>query len=225
MANSSEDANSPFGRGDRPSDARRSGIYANHLKRPLDVVIVVLLLPIVLPVLLILIALIKLDGGTAFYVQDRIGRAGLPFRCLKLRTMVPDADSRLVTYLCADAAARNEWAFHQKLKNDPRVTPVGRVIRKTSLDELPQLLNVLRGEMSLVGPRPIMPAQVKAYPGSAYFRLRPGITGPWQVSERNHTGFSHRAAYDADYEASLSFPSDVAILARTALVVVKGTGY
>lgn len=143
--------------------------------------------PFVLPILLILGFMIARDGGPVLYCQNRIGRGGRIFRIWKLRTMVINADAALEDYLASDPAARAEWNEHQKLRKDPRITPAGRLIRKTSLDELPQLWNVLTGDMSLVGPRPMMPSQTRLYPGRAYYRLRPGLTGFWQISHRNET--------------------------------------
>ncbi|MEO0915135.1 MAG: sugar transferase, partial [Pseudomonadota bacterium] len=135
------------------------------------------------------------------------------------------AKEKLEAHLAANPAARMEWNATQKLKNDPRITPLGRFLRKTSLDELAQLWNVLVGDMALVGPRPMMPEQVTLYPGHAYFQLRPGITGFWQISERNETSFSSRALYDSKYNAALSFGTDLAVLLRTVGVVVRATGH
>lgn len=136
-----------------------------------------------------------------------------------------DADARLAAHLAADPAMRAEWAESQKLKNDPRITAVGRFLRKTSLDELPQLWNVFKGDMSLVGPRPMMPQQRPLYPGRAYYRMRPGLTGPWQVSDRNAGSFAGRAEYDTEYHRSMSFLRDFTILVLTFWVVLRGTGY
>ena len=126
--------------------------------------------------------------------------------------MVIDADQRLAAHLAADPALRAEWDETQKLKNDPRITAVGRLLRKTSLDELPQLWNVLKGDMSLVGPRPMMPEQRALYPGRAYYSMRPGLTGPWQVSDRNETSFAGRAEFDAAYARRMSLRTDLVIL-------------
>jgi lipopolysaccharide/colanic/teichoic acid biosynthesis glycosyltransferase len=139
--------------------------------------------------------------------------------------MVPGADALLEYHLRKNPEARREWDETQKLKNDPRITRIGAFLRKSSLDELPQLWNVLRGEMSLVGPRPMMVDQRTLYPGTAYFDLRPGITGLWQISERNETSFAERAVFDNRYLASLSLSLDVSILLRTVSVVLRGTGY
>jgi lipopolysaccharide/colanic/teichoic acid biosynthesis glycosyltransferase len=143
----------------------------------------------------------------------------------KLRSMVPDADAKLAAYLDSDASARREWDAYQKLTNDPRITPLGVMLRKSSLDELPQLWNVLKGDMSLVGPRPMMPEQRSMYVGDAYYKLRPGVTGLWQVSDRNATTFARRAEYDTDYERKLSLATDLMVLAATVGVVLRGTGH
>ena len=202
--------------------------YRRYLKRGFDVLAVLLAAPVVLPVILILGLLIARDGGSVLYSQDRIGRGGRHFRLWKLRSMVVDAEKRLDEHLTRDPAARAEWAATQKLKRDPRITPVGRLIRKSSLDELPQLWNVLKGEMSLVGPRPMMPAQAAIYPRDkrcVYESLRPGLTGPWQVSSRNETTFADRARFDIDYDRRLSLLTDLSLLVSTVRVVLRGTGY
>lgn len=204
---------------------KRVGLYRAYFKRAFDMLAVLLAAPFVLPVVLIMGLLVKRDGGPAFYCQDRIGRGGKVFRIWKLRSMVVDADARLEEYLASDPRARAEWDEHQKLKEDPRITAVGRLIRKTSLDELPQLWNVFRGDMSLVGPRPMLPGQAPLYPGRAYYRLRPGLTGFWQISDRNETSFAGRAAYDTQYARRLSLPTDLFVLCATVWVVLRGTGY
>ena len=203
---------------------RPAAPYARGLKRVLDVALVLAAAPVVVPVVLILALLIACDGGAPVYAQDRVGRGGRRFRMWKLRTMVVGAEDRLAAHLAADPAARAEWDRTQKLRDDPRVTPAGRFLRRTSLDELPQLWNVLTGDMSLVGPRPMMPCQQALYPGEAYYRLRPGLTGPWQVSDRNATAFADRARFDRDYEAALSLTTDLRLLAATLRVVLRGTG-
>jgi lipopolysaccharide/colanic/teichoic acid biosynthesis glycosyltransferase len=203
----------------------RRGIYRRRLKRVFDTAAIIAALPIVLPVIAILALLIRRDGGPVFYSQNRVGREGRIFRFWKLRSMVVDAEARLEAHLAADPKARAEWNATQKLKDDPRVTRVGRLIRKTSMDELPQLWNVLRGDMSLVGPRPIMPDQLPLYPGRAYFSLRPGLTGFWQVGDRNETNFASRAVYDTSYARNVSFLTDIAVLFLTVRTVLRGTGY
>jgi len=176
-----------------------------------------------LPLIAALVLIIRADGGKAFYSQPRLGRNGREFRLWKLRSMVVDADRCLELHL-SDPAAREEWERTQKLRNDPRVTPIGRLIRKYSLDELPQLWNVLRGDMSLIGPRPMLPEQRVLYPGSACFRVRPGMTGLWQVSDRHVSSFAERARYDEQYVSELSLQLDLMILIKTIFVVFRGTG-
>ena len=200
------------------------GAYAAGLKRALDVLLVLLASLPVLLVLLPLMAAVALDGRSPLYVQERVGRGGRRFRMWKLRSMVPDAEAVLRDTLARDPALRAEWDHHQKLRRDPRITPVGRLIRKASLDELPQLWNVLRGDMSLVGPRPMMPDQEALYPGREYFAMRPGLTGLWQVAARHDTGFSERADFDRRYFQALSFRTDLRVLAQTVRVVLRGTG-
>jgi exopolysaccharide production protein ExoY len=204
---------------------RHNDLYAGPVKRLLDIVAVLVALPILLPVIAVLAFMVRRDGGPAFFIQERIGRGGQIFRIWKLRTMVVDAERRLAEHLAICPAARAEWQENQKLKNDPRVTAFGRFLRRTSLDELPQLWNVLKGDMSLVGPRPMMPDQRTLYPGQSYYSLRPGITGFWQVSSRNETSFALRASYDADYASRVSLWTDFVVLLRTVRVVLRGTGY
>lgn len=201
-----------------------TGLYRGMFKRVLDTALIVVTLPLVLPLILTLAMIVALDGSNPFYSQKRIGKNGRIFRMWKLRSMVSDADDVLETYLAADPRMRAEWDSKQKLMNDPRVTTVGRFLRKTSIDELPQLFNVLRGEMSLVGPRPMMVEQQKLYPGRDYYDLLPGVTGFWQISDRNNTSFADRAFYDARYNTKLSFKTDVQTLAATVQVVLRGTG-
>lgn len=205
--------------------APSQGIYAHYFKRPIDILAVILSSIIVLPVVAILALVVMTDGGNPFYSSDRVGRCGRTFRMLKLRTMVHDADARLEGHLTQNPEARLEWDQTQKLKYDPRVTALGRFLRKSSLDELPQLWNVLAGDMSLVGPRPMMPEQRDIYPGDAYYRLRPGLTGLWQISDRNNCTFAKRAEFDTDYERIVSLRLDLVILFRTIGAVARGTGY
>jgi len=196
----------------------------SRAKRCFDVAFTVAVAPFAIAVIAVAAMLVRLDGGTAFYSQMRIGKNGSAFRLWKLRSMYPDADRKLEAYLAANPDARIEWNTHQKLRNDPRITRVGRVLRKYSIDELPQLLNVFRGEMSLVGPRPIMLNQRQDYPGTAYYTMQPGLTGLWQISERNGCTFAERAQHDNAYAVAMSFTMDMEIMARTALVVFRGTG-
>ncbi len=202
-----------------------TGVYQSRIKRLLDVVITLLVLPVVLPVVLGLICLVALQGGNPVYRQTRVGLGGRNFTMWKLRTMVPHADAALAAHLHTNPAARDEWTRTQKLKNDPRITALGAFLRRTSLDELPQLWNVLRGEMSLVGPRPMLPEQQGLYPGTAYYAMLPGITGLWQVSSRNESAFAERAYYDTRYHRNLSFWTDLKTLLATVRVVTQATGH
>lgn len=207
-------------------ESRRSGLYGGFFKRALDVLAVLVSAPIVLPLLLAFGVLIARDGGPVFYSQNRIGRGGKTFRIWKLRSMVVDADAALEDHLAADPAARAEWDEHQKLRNDPRITSAGRLIRKTSLDELPQLWNVLTGDMSLVGPRPVIHAELVHYEANLrwYLSARPGLTGSWQVSGRNDVGYSERVALDVEYVRNLSLRRDALILLRTPIAMLTGRG-
>ncbi len=208
-----------------PADSiRQTRFYRDSAKRWLDATLVVLALPVLVPVLVLLALLVARDGGRPFYWQKRLGQGGRIFWMVKLRTMVPDAEARLAEHLAGDPAARAEWDERQKLFNDPRITPFGRLLRRTSLDELPQLWNVFKGDMSLVGQRPMMPDQCTLYPGTAYFRLRPGVTGFWQISARNSSSFAARAHFDAAYDQRVSLRTDIAVLIRTVRVVLRCTG-
>lgn len=209
---------------DAKASAGRGGPYRRVFKRVLDIALVVASLPVALPMILLFALGNILTGNAPFYTQPRLGRDGKVFRMWKLRTMVADADRKLADVLSRDAALWMEWETTQKLRNDPRITPLGRYLRMTSMDELPQLLNVLKGDMSLVGPRPMLPAQRALYPGDAYFNLRPGLTGTWQVSERNGSCFAARARYDAEYDADVTFAGDVRLIAATFSAVMRGTG-
>lgn len=179
------------------------------------------------PIMAMVAVLIWLrDPGPVLFGHTRIGRGGQKFRCLKFRTMVRNGDEVLAAHLQADPDAALEWEATRKLKSDPRVTPIGRVLRKTSLDELPQLFNVLIGEMSLVGPRPIVDAEAHHY-GAAmqdYTAVRPGVTGLWQVRGRSDTSYPERVKLDQEYVRQRSFGMDVKILFATVVVVVKGRG-
>jgi exopolysaccharide production protein ExoY len=201
------------------------GFYRRFVKRALDVTAVLVSAPVVVPIVLGLALLVAREGGRPFYSQFRVGKNGRPFRMWKLRTMVTDADARMTAYLDANPQARAEWDLNQKLRVDPRITRFGQVLRKTSLDELPQLWNVFIGDMSLVGPRPMMLNQQVMYPGKAYYVVRPGVTGLWQTTDRNQTSFEARAEFDTVYNDTLSLTTDLRIIFKTVGVVVKGTGY
>jgi lipopolysaccharide/colanic/teichoic acid biosynthesis glycosyltransferase len=197
------------------------------VKRAMDILGAGALLLLALPVFLVIAALVKMDGGKAFYAHERVGRGGRLFGCLKFRSMVVDSDRRLAALLASDPQARAEWEATRKLKNDPRVTAIGRFLRASSLDELPQLLNVLKGEMSLVGPRPVQASELAAFYGAAaqhYMAVRPGITGPWQVSGRSDTSYAQRVALDVAYVAHPSILADVKILLRTPVAVLARRG-
>lgn len=200
------------------------GLYASGLKRVFDLAVVLAALPFLLPFFAVIALMISRDGHSPFFRQERVGQNGKRFFMWKFRTMVPDAESKLQSYLTENAEAREEWETKQKLTRDPRITGLGRILRKTSVDELPQLFNVVSGDMSLIGPRPMMPCQQALYPGHGYYRLRPGLTGSWQVSERHTSTFAERATYDDAYEQELSFATDMTILAKTVGVVLRGTG-
>ena len=176
--------------------------------------------------ILVLAVLVKRDGGPAFYGHRRVGKGGREFSCLKLRTMRPNAEAYLEEYLVENEAARIEWEANFKLKNDPRITRFGKFLRKTSLDELPQILNVLRGEMSFVGPRPVPQHELKKYGSArhAYLAGRPGITGAWQVSGRNDLDYESRIALDVEYRRSESYITDTIIILKTPIKVLKQTG-
>jgi len=179
------------------------------------------------PFFLIVAMMVRADGGPAFFAHQRVGRGGKLFGCLKFRSMVIDSQARLEDLLANDPAARAEWDATRKLKNDPRITRIGRFLRSTSLDELPQLINVLRGEMSLVGPRPVQEAEIDRYYGASaahYMAVRPGITGLWQVSGRSETSYESRVALDVAYVSRPSLLADIAILLRTPVAVLSRRG-
>ncbi|WP_338144837.1 sugar transferase [Fertoeibacter niger] len=192
-------------------------------KRPLDVTLVALGLLAIWPLMLAIAVAVRLSGpGPVFFVQSRIGRGGVPFGMIKFRSMHADAEARRAALLAQ--SDREGLCF--KSRTDPRVTPVGRVLRRLSLDELPQIFNVLRGEMSLVGPRPALPEEVRAYPPHALERLAvlPGITGLWQVSGRAEVGFDDMVRMDVAYVRDGRLSNDLSILARTAQAVLSGRG-
>ena len=185
------------------------------------------LLLLLLPVMLIVAALIaQRDGAPVLFGHYRVGLHGRLFRCLKFRSMYRNADAALADLLRTDAAARAEWERDQKLSDDPRITPIGRFLRRTSLDELPQLFNVLRGEMCLVGPRPITVEELTRYGGVRwdYLSMRPGLTGLWQVSGRNNTTYEQRVALDREYVDKRSAWLDLTILLKTVKVVAIRDG-
>ena len=195
--------------------------------RLFDVGVAASALVFLMPLFLVIIACIRIsDGGPAFFSHRRLGKGGLMFGCLKFRTMVTDADVRLAALLQRDLGARREWEATQKLPHDPRVTPLGRFLRASSLDELPQLINVLRGEMSLVGPRPIVAAEKPFYGRrfEAYARVRPGISGLWQISGRSDTSYRRRVACDVVYVRRQGFLTDLQVLLLTIPAVLAARG-
>ncbi|MEE7448848.1 UDP-phosphate galactose phosphotransferase [Methylobacterium radiotolerans] len=197
------------------------------MKRVLDATIALTALFLLLPLLLFIALLIcGSDGRSPIFRHRRLGRYGRPFGCLKFRTMVPDGDAVLARHFAENPEARAEWEASFKLTHDPRVTALGHVLRKTSLDELPQLWNVLRGEMSLVGPRPIVQAEVVRYGAdfTACFSVPPGLTGLWQVSGRSDTGYAERVALDCAYASQWSLGRDIAILLKTVPAVLSQRG-
>jgi lipopolysaccharide/colanic/teichoic acid biosynthesis glycosyltransferase len=196
-------------------------------KRAMDIAIAGAALLLAAPFFLVVSLLVRADGGPAFYAHPRVGRFGRLFGCLKFRSMVVDSQARLDALLAADPAARAEWEATRKLKHDPRVTRIGRFLRATSLDELPQLINVLRGEMSIVGPRPVTAAELDRHYGAAaahYLSVRPGITGLWQVSGRSETTYDQRVALDVAYVSQPSLLADLRILLKTPVAVLSRRG-
>jgi Undecaprenyl-phosphate galactose phosphotransferase WbaP len=200
---------------------------AQSLKRALDIVLALLALPVALPLCLLIAAAIRLETRSpVLFGHLRVGRGGRRFRVWKFRSMVEDADAVLAHHLKCDPALRAEWRLSHKLKRDPRVTRAGRLLRRSSLDELPQLWNVLRGEMSLVGPRPIVEEEIPKYgPEYAlYAQVRPGLTGLWQVSGRNDTSYRERRELDSRYIRDWSLWLDACVCCKTLRVVVLGLG-
>ncbi|SAK49569.1 transmembrane sugar transferase [Caballeronia temeraria] len=204
----------------------RSSMFGDFTKRAIDISASLTLLVVLLPVLIALAGIVSKDGGVAIFSHERIGRGGRTFKCLKFRSMVKDADAVLSELLAKDPRAREEWNRDFKLKDDIRITPVGRILRRTSLDELPQLWNVLRGDMSLVGPRPIVQKELLRYGADArfYLMVKPGMTGLWQVSGRNNIDYATRVSLDVSYVKDRSLLLDVTILLRTFKVVFEKDG-
>ena len=197
-------------------------------KRAMDIMVASAALLCFWPLMLLVALLIKLDdGGPVVFSHKRVGRNRTMFPCLKFRTMATNSAELLRQHLAENPAAQEEWRETQKLKSDPRITVVGRVLRKTSLDELPQLFNVLRGDMSIVGPRPVVTDEIKKYGSDAAFYLmaRPGLTGPWQVSGRNDVSYEARVNFDRNYVENWSLLTDISIIVRTVPAVLLAKGY
>ena len=208
----------------RPGLASRP---SQAVKRIFDVAVALLLLGSLAPICLIVSLMITRSGGPIFFAHERVGRGGRIFKCFKFRTMVPDAAAVLEQVLALDPEARDEWLRTRKLKNDPRITRIGKLLRVTSVDELPQLINVVLGDMSLVGPRPVVQQELREhYKGdsSYYLLVRPGLTGLWQISGRNLTDYQQRVHLDSWYVRNWSLWSDIVILFRTIPVVIAGRG-
>jgi lipopolysaccharide/colanic/teichoic acid biosynthesis glycosyltransferase len=203
--------------------ARRKLRYESTIKRGLDLVLAVLGLVAIVPIWIAIVIAVKVDSpGPAIFVQDRVGHKGRRFRFYKFRSMYVDAEQRM-----ADLQSKNEVSGPVfKMRRDPRVTRVGALLRRTSLDELPQLLNVLKGEMSLVGPRPALPNEVEQYRPTDVLRLgvKPGLTCLWQISGRSTVGFDRWMEYDREYVQSLSLRLDLSILLRTVGAVLSCKG-
>lgn len=199
---------------------------SKFIKRNIDIFGSLTLLLFCSPLFLVVSLMVALDGGPVFYRHKRVGRDGKPFGCLKFRTMILGAEACLGEYLSYHPEQRQEWERDQKLAFDPRVTAIGNVLRRLSLDELPQLVNVLVGEMSLVGPRPVTDGKLRHYGPAiaAYLAVRPGLTGPWQVSGRNDVSYATRVAMDEAYVRNFSLWSDLVILLRTPGVVLSKKG-
>ena len=200
---------------------------ASFAKRALDLIAASLFLLLIFPLLILTAMAVALDGGPVLYFGERVGANGVPFKCIKFRTMMLGADCCLDEYLSHHLSAQEEWLQDRKLAFDPRVTYVGRLLRQSSIDELPQFINVIKGDMSLVGPRPVTQAELDAYYGSQaelYKSVRPGVTGLWQVSGRNDVAYASRVALDARYVRTWNIILDILILCKTPHVVLSRRG-
>lgn len=200
--------------------------FQHPVKRVFDIFFAFFLLILLSPFFLFFYIIVKLDGGNAFYGHERIGKNGKKFRCLKFRSMASNSQKLLQELLASNPKAREEWNSTYKLKNDPRITKIGQFLRKSSLDEMPQLINIMKGEMSFVGPRPITAAELPQYKDNViyYLHVTPGLTGLWQVSGRNDVDYDTRVLLDKKYVQNWSFLQDLKILAKTVLVVLFRKG-
>jgi len=202
-------------------------VHHSPLKRLFDLTFSFFALLLGSPLFLLLaLAVFFTSKGPLIYAHKRVGRGGKIFKCYKFRTMHLDADERLHHLLAEDIDLQNEWNQFYKLKNDPRVTPIGNFLRKTSLDELPQFLNVLKGDLSVVGPRPVTEEELKIYGASVnkFLAIRPGLTGPWQVSGRSDTTYRERVELDLTYVEEHSFVGDLRLIIRTIPAMVTSRG-
>lgn len=204
-----------------------SAVQDAVLTRTMDVCIALAAIAVMLPFLILIILALKLTSrGPVLFAHRRVGKGGRVFPCYKFRSMVVNSAEVLEQHLAECPEAREEWARDQKLRNDPRVTPIGRLLRRSSLDEVPQIFNVLLGQMSMVGPRPIVEGEVIRYRQYIvdYMSVKPGITGLWQISGRNNTTYRRRVALDTAYARSRNLALDLAIMARTVPAVLSGSG-
>lgn len=205
-----------------------TNILTNIAIRSMDIICAIIGIIFLAPITLVIyiINIIKKEHSKVFFVQKRIGKDGNEFKMYKFQTMIKNADEELEIYLKENEKARQEYQKNKKLTNDPRITKTGKFLRKTSLDEFPQFFNILKGEMSLVGPRPYLPREIEDM-GSDYnhiIKCKPGLTGPWQISGRSHIAFDDRLKIDKEYADSKTFYSDIKILFKTVIITVKGIG-
>jgi len=208
-------------------DNEASQIISNGFKFALDAILALVGLIVLSPMIMMIVAiLLVVQGRPIFIAHRRVGKNGVMFPCIKFRTMVTDADRVLARYLAANPHERDEWSATRKLKNDPRVTPFGKLLRKSSTDEIPQLFNVIWGQMSLVGPRPIVASEAELYGMhfADYIRVRPGLTGLWQVSGRSDTSYSTRVELDVRYVAERTIWGDIVIMVKTIPAVLQSHG-
>ena len=200
----------------------RVSFYTKYGKRILDLTASIILLASTLPIIAALTILVSLSGGTPFYGHLRVGKDGKLFKCWKLRSMHTDAEDILKKHLENDQLAKAEWQANFRLKNDPRVTTLGRFLRAKKLDELPQFYNVIKGEMSLVGPRPVTDAEIPKYGDGAafYFAGKPGVTGPWQILSHSENTYLERVNIDIEYRNQVSLITDLKYIILTAVVIL-----
>lgn len=203
-----------------------SKYVSGRMKRVFDTTLAMMLLVISAPVMIVVALAVSFTGLPVIYSHSRVGRGGVEFSCLKFRTMVNNADEVLSELLSSDDNIRKQWELERKIRSDPRVTKVGAWLRKTSLDELPQLFNVVKGDMSLVGPRPVTKGELIKYGlmSSNYLACRPGLTGLWQVSGRSEVDYRERVSMDAKYSLEATLVKDLSILVRTVGVVIRRSG-
>lgn len=213
---------------DLPLSLDIPNIKKNFSKRLFDLLFTFFALILVLPILLLCTLAVALTSkGPVFYGHKRIGRGGKPFTCYKFRTMYKDADKRLAVLLDSDTKLREEWDKSHKLKSDPRITPIGYFLRKTSLDEFPQFWNVLRGDLSIVGPRPVVKEELIKFYGknaSRVLQIRPGLTGLWQISGRSETSYEKRVQLDLEYVEKNSLLLDIGIVCKTIPALLNSKG-